>query len=147
MLKDGVIRHSKSEWASPVVLAPKADGGLRFCVDYRKLNERTKKDSYPIPRMDECIDTLGEANIFSTLDANSGYWQVPIVEEDKPKTAFTSHAGFYEFNRIPFGLTNAPATFQRVLDIVLAKYKWQTCLVYIDDVIIYSKSVKQHIQK
>lgn len=123
MARDGVIRPSQSDWASPVVLVPKPGGGLRFCVDYRKLNERTKKDSYPIPRMDDCIDTLGDASIFTTLDANSGYWQVRIAEEDKPKTAFTCHAGFWEFNRMPFGLTNAPATFQRVLDIVLAKYR------------------------
>ena len=93
MLRDGVIEPSKSAWASPVVLAPKKDGTLRFCVDYRKLNAVTIRDSYPIPRMDECIDSLGEATIFTTLDCNSCYWQIPVAEADKEKTAFVSHTG------------------------------------------------------
>ena len=146
MLRDNVIRPSKSEWASPVVLAPKNDGTLRFCVDYRKLNEVTKKDSYPIPRMDDCMDTLGKAKIFSSLDANSGYWQIAVDEQDIPKTAFVCHQGLFEYMRMPFGLTNAPATFQRALDIALAGYKWQTCLVYLDDVIVFSESEEDHIR-
>ena len=123
MLRAGVIEPSNSEWASPVVLAPKSDGSLRFCVDYRRLNAKTIKDSYPLPRMDECIDSLGEANIFSTLDCNSGYWQVPLAERDRPKSAFICHSGLYQYVRMPFGLTNAPATFQRTLDILLSPYK------------------------
>ena len=145
-LKEGVIEPAQSEWASPVVFAPKGDGTLRFCVDYRRLNEATLKDSYPIPKMDECIDSLGDAKIFSTLDCNAGYWQILLREEDREKTTFTCHAGTYQYIRMPFGLTNAPATFQRTLDILLSKFKWQSCLVYLDDVIIYSNSVEEHIQ-
>ena len=145
MLRDNVIRPSKSEWASPVVLAPKNDGTLRFCVDYRKLNEVTKKDSYPIPRMDDCIDTLGKAKVFSSLDANSGYWQIAVDEQDIEKTAFVCHQGLFEYLRMPFGLTNAPATFQRALDIALAGYKWHTCSVYLDDVIVFSEDDDEHI--
>jgi len=128
-----------------VVIVPKKDGSSRFCVDYRRLNAVTIKDAYPIPRMDDCIDSLGEATIFTTLDCNSGYWQIPVAQEDKDKTAFASHVGSYQFIRMPFGLTNAPATFQRALDILLAGVKWQFCLVYLDDVIIFSKTEEEHI--
>ncbi len=146
MLEKGVIRPSNSEWASPVVLAPKGDGSLRFCVDYRRLNAATKRDSYPLPRMDDCIDSLGDAQYFTTLDANSGYWQLPMREEDIPKTAFVTHDGLYEYLRMPFGLRNAPASFQRALNIILAGFNWQTCLVYIDDIIIYSKTAEAHLK-
>ena len=146
MLHKGVISPVQSEWASPVVIVPKSDGSLRFCVDYRKLNAMTVRDTYPLPRMDECIDSLGDAKIFSTLDCNSGYWQVPIHPEDKEKTTFTSHAGTYCFNRMPFGLMNAPATFQRTLDVLLNKYNWKSCLVYLDDVIIFSEDIETHFK-
>ncbi|CAN8069586.1 unnamed protein product [Agarophyton chilense] len=96
--------------------------------------------------MDEWIDSLGEANVFTTLDANSGYGQVPVAEEDQYKTAFACHAGLYRFKRMPFGLTNAPATFQRTLNIFLSRYKWKTCLVYLDDVIIFSQDVESHLR-
>lgn len=144
MLQAGVIEPSMAEWASPVVLVPKPDGSKRFCIDYRRLNAITIRDSYPIPRMDECIDSLGEASVFTTLDANSGYWQVEIAPGDRDKTTFTCHEGLYRFIRMPFGLKNAPATFQRAIDIILSKVKWQYALVYLDDVIIYSKSVEDH---
>ena len=144
-LEAGVIEPSNSEWAAPVLFAPKKDGKLRFCIDYRRLNAMTVKDSYPLPRMDECIDTLGEANVFTTLDAFWGYWQIAVPEEDRPKTSFVCHAGQYQYVRMPFGLTNAPATFQRALDVILSKFKWNTCLVYIDDIIIFSKTVDEHI--
>ena len=146
MLEHNVIEPAQSEWASPVVIAPKKDGSLRFCVDYRKLNDLTIKDSYPLPRMDECLDTLGNAKVFTTLDANSGYWQVPVAEDDRPKTAFTCHAGCFQFRRMPFGLCNAPATFQRTVDIILSQYRWQSCLVYIDDVIIFSPDPQSHLR-
>ena len=145
-LAAGVIEPSNSEWASPVLFAPKKDGRLRFCIDYRRLNTMTVKDSYPLPRMDECIDTLGDARIFTTLDAFNGYWQINVPKEDRGKTAFVCHAGQFQYTRMPFGLTNAPATFQRGLDVVLSRFKWKTCLVYIDDIIIFSKSVEEHIQ-
>ena len=145
MLRAGVIEPAQSEWSSPVVLVPKPDGSLRFCVDYRRLNAITIRDSYPLPRMDECIDSLGDAVIFTTLDCNSGYWQVAVAEEDRDKTTFTCHSGTYRYLRMPFGLMNAPASFQRTLDVLLHGFNWRTCLVYIDDVIIFSKSIEEHL--
>ena len=145
MLRDGIIEPSKSPWASPVVMIPKKDGKLRFCIDYRRLNAVTVKDSYPIPRMDECIDSLGNAKVFTTLDFNSGYWQVPMEGNARGITAFICHSGLYQFKRMPFGLTNAPATFQRTLDILLSQFRWRCCLVYIDDVVIFSRSIEEHL--
>jgi len=145
MRQADVIEPAQSEWASPVFVVTNKDGSPRFCVDYRKLNAVTIRDSYPIPRMDDCIDSLGTAKIFTTLDCNSGYWQIPIATEDKDKATVISHAGAWQFKRMPFGLTNAPATFQRALDILLAGVKWQFCLVYFDDVIVFSRTEKEHI--
>ena len=121
----GVIEPSTGEWASPVVMVPKPDGSVCFCIDYRKLNLMTVKDAYPIPRMDECIDSLGDARVFSTLDCHAGYWQIPVAEVDKHLTAFTCHSGAWQCVRLPFGLCNAPATFQRAMDMILAGVKWQ----------------------
>lgn len=146
MLKAGVIEPAQSEWASPVLLVSKPDGSLRFCVDYRKLNTITVKDTYPLPRMDECLDSLGDMRIFSVLDAISGYWQMPIPEEDRDKTAFSCHSGLYRFNRMLFGLTNAPATFQRAMDILLSPFRWKSCLVYLDDIIIFSRNWDDHVE-
>jgi len=126
MLKLEVIEPSQSEWTSPLVLIPKPDGSPRFCIDYRQLNERTVRDSYPLPRMDDCLDSLGDAQFFSTLVCNAGYWQIPLAEEDMPKTAFTCHCGTYQCTRLPFGLCNAPATFQRAIDVILSGVKWQS---------------------
>jgi Reverse transcriptase (RNA-dependent DNA polymerase) len=103
IVAQGVIEPATCEWASPIVLVPKSDGSLRFCVDYRKLNAITVPDTYPLPRMDECIASLGEAVIFTTLDCNSGYWQIPVHPADREKTTFTSHFGIYQFLRLPFG--------------------------------------------
>jgi len=108
----GVIEPSTGEWASPFVMVPKPDGSVCFCIEYRKLNLMTVKDAYPIPSMDECIDSLGDARVFSTLDCNAGYWQIPVAEEDKHITAFTCHSGAWQCVRLPFVLCNAPATFQ-----------------------------------
>jgi len=120
MLESKVVRPRTSEWASPVVVVPKKDESPRFCVDFRRLNAVTKKDSYPIPRMEDCIDSLGDARVFSTLDCNAGYWQIPMALENIDKTAFTCHIRTYEYLRMVFGLTNAFATFQRALDIILS---------------------------
>ena len=145
MLTLDVIEPSTSEWASPVVLVPKPDGSTRFCIDYRQLNDRTVRDTYPLPRMDDCLDSLGYAKFFSTLDCNAGYWQLPVAEEDKHMTSFTAHVGMYKCARLPFGLGNAPATFQRAIDMILAGVKWQYVLVYLDDIIVYSADAESHL--
>ncbi|CAF1366405.1 unnamed protein product [Rotaria sordida] len=146
ILQGNIIVPSKSPWASPVILAPKKDGTLRFCIDYRKLNAMTICDAYPIPRIDDTLDSLQEAKFISTLDLRTGYWQVEMDEKSREKTAFITHKGLFEFKVMPYGLTNAPTTFQRLMDIVVAGLKWQCCLVYIDDVIIYSPTFEQHIE-
>ena len=145
MLEAGVIEPATSEWASPVVLVPKKDGSLRFCIDYRRLNAKTVADAYPLPRMDDCLDSLGDAGVFSTFDCNSGYWQIPVASEDRDKTTFITHMGTFRHVRMPFGLRNAPARFQRALDIILSGLRWQTCLIYLDDVIVFSKDTKEHV--
>jgi len=145
MLARKVIQPSTSPWASPVVLVKKKDGSTRFCIDYRKVNAITHKDAYPLPRIDDTLDTLSGAQWFSTLDLLSGYWQVEVAEEDKPKTAFATREGLYEFNVMPFGLCNAPATFQRLMDLVLAGVQWTQCLVYLDDVIIIGRDFAEHL--
>lgn len=147
MLNAGVIEPATSEWASPVVLVPKKDRALRFCVDYRRLNAKTLSDAYPLPRMDDCIDPLGDATVFTTLDCNSGYWQIPVAPEDRGKTTFTMHMGTFRYLRMPFGLKGAPATFRRALDIILSSVRWQLCLVYLDDVIIFSRSYAEHVKQ
>jgi hypothetical protein len=119
-----------------VVLVPKPDGSLQLCVDYRRLSALTIRDSYSLPRMDECIDYLGDACVFTTLDCNSGYWKIPVAPDDMDKTFFTSNEGTYRFRRMPFGLRNAPATFQRMVEIVLSGLTWKSYLVYLDDIII-----------
>ena len=118
------------------------NGKLRFCVDYRKLNAVTRKDAYPIPRIDDTLDNLAGSQWFSTLDLISGYWQVEL--NDRQKTAFSSPDGLFEFNVMPFGLCNAPATFQRLMDRMLAGMNWKTCMVYLDDIIILSNTPTQH---
>ncbi|CAF0913458.1 unnamed protein product [Didymodactylos carnosus] len=145
MLESGTISGSNSPYASPIVLAAKKDGSLRFCVDYRRLNAATVRDAYPIPRIDDTLDSLQQAKFVSTLDLKSGYWQVEMDQESKQKTAFITHKGLFEFNVMPYGLTNGPATFQRLMDIVLAGFKWQCCLVYIDDIVIFSPTFDQHL--
>jgi hypothetical protein len=138
------IEPASPEWASPVVLVAKPDGNLRLYVDYRKLNAVATRDTYPLPRMDECIKSLLDEQFSTMLDCNSGYWHIPIAPEDVEKTTFTSHEGNFQFTRMPFGLRNAPANFQRTVDIVLSGLRWKTCIVYLDDIIVFSNSSVEH---
>jgi len=119
MRQKEIVVPSKSPWASPIILVPKKDGSLQFCVDYRNVSEVTHKDAYPIPRIDDALDTLAGSQCFSTLDLKSGSWQVEVGKKHKEKTAFCTHEGLFEFNVMPFGLCNAPATFQWLMDMVL----------------------------
>ena len=148
MLEAGAIRESCSPFSSNVVLVRKKDNSLRFCIDFRKLNARTIKDAYSLPRIEETIDSLAGSKYFSKLDLRSGYWQVEIKEEDKHKTAFTvGPLGFYECNRMAFGLTNAPASFQRLMERCMGDLNLKECLIYLDDIIIFSKTFDEHIKR
>ena len=137
---------STSPWASPIVLVRKKDGSTRFCIDYRKLNDVTRKDAYPLRRIDATLDTLHGSQWFSTLDLLSGYWQVEVDEANRQKTAFCTPEGLFQFKVMPFGLCNAPATFQRLIDLVLAGLQWSDFLVYIDDVIVLGHTFDEHLR-
>ena len=137
MLEEGQIEHSVSAWSAPTVLVTKKDGTTRFCVDYRRLNNSTKKDAFPLPRIDDSLNSLSGQAWFSTLDLASGYWQVRLSEDAKPKTAFATHSGLFQFAVMPFGLCNAPATFERLMSQVMCGLHWKRCLVYIDDILVF----------
>ncbi|XP_042072601.1 uncharacterized protein LOC106632647 [Haplochromis burtoni] len=147
LLEAQVIRESSSPYASPIVLVRKKDGSLRLCVDYRLLNSKTRKDAFPLPRIEESLDALAGARWFSTIDLASGYNQVPVSEQDKPKTAFCTPFGLFEWNRMPFGLCNAPGTFQRLMQRMFGDQQCQSLLLYLDDIIVFSSSVSQHLQR
>ena len=140
MLTGGQIEASDSPWSSPVVLVTKKDGGTRFCVDYRQLNDATTKDAYPLPRIDDTLDMLAGKQWFSTLDLASGYWQVSLSQEARVKTAFATHSGLFQFRVMPFGLCNAPAPFEHLMDRVLQGLRWSRCLVYLDDIISFGST-------
>ena len=147
MLQQGVIRPSTSPWSSPVVMVRKKDGSWRFCIDYRKVNAATRQDAYPLPRIDATLDSLAGSLYFTTLDLASGYWQVELEEDIKEKTAFSTPNGHFEFNVMPFGLTNAPATFQRLMECILAGLTSHECLIYLDDIIVFSRSFPEHLTR
>ena len=144
MIDLDVIEPTNSPWGAPIVLVTKKDGSTRFCVDYRRLNDVTKADVYPLPRCDDLLGSLHGKKYFSAIDLESGYWQIPMAETDKEKTAFVTPFGAWQFKVMPFGLRNAPSTFQRTMDMVLAGAKWNHCLVYIDDILIFSETVEEH---
>jgi len=146
MLQAGVIEHCSSPWSSNVVLAKKADGTLRFCVDYRQLNDLTYKDSFPLPRINTCLDALGGSIYFSTIDLRSGFWQVAIDPRDADKTAFVTRKGQFRFKVLSFGLANSPSIFQHLMSMVLAGLNWDVYLVYIDDIIVVGRSFGDHLR-
>jgi len=136
----GMIRKSYGPWAFPIVIVKKKDGSDRFCIDYRSLNDITETDAYPMPRIDDLMNSFRCANYFTSLDLASGYWQIEMEEEDIPKTAFVCSQGKFEFIRMPFGLKNTPATFQRAMNEAFEAYIHDFMEVYIDDIMIYSKT-------
>ena len=144
LLKTSRISPSKSDWSSPIVLVKKKSSDLRLCVDYRKLNSVTVKDNYPLPHIDSILDHFAGCQYFSTLDLSNGYWQVPVHPDDRHKTAFICQKGLYEWNVMPFGLCNAPATFQRLMNNIFQEFVGIFLLIYIDDIIIFSKSAEEH---
>ena len=146
MLEEGQIEHSVSAWSAPTVLVTKKDGTTRFCVDYRRLNNSTKKDAFPLPRIDDSLNSLSGQSWFSTLDLASGYWQVRLSEDAKPKTAFATHSGLFQFAVMPFGLCNAPATFERLMSQVMRGLHWKRCLVYIDDILVFGHDFESALQ-
>ena len=148
MLSSGIICPSNSPWASPVIMIKKKDGSLQFYVDFRQLKAATVKGAHPIPCIDDLLDTLHGARWFSTLDLKSGYWQVPIQEQDEEKTAFRTSSGqLFEFNQVPFGLCNAAATFSRLMDRNLAGLHWETCLFCLDDIIVFAATWEEYLAR
>ena len=145
MLDADVIKRSRSPWSFPVVIVDKKDGSKRFCVDFRKLNKITKKNSFPLPLIDDILALLGKAKYFSSLDLKSGYWQVAMDDKDKEKTAFACHKGLFEFNVMPFGLSNAPAVFQELMSVVLQGYD-DFATAYLDDILIFSSTLEDHLK-
>ena len=146
MLDSGIIEKSTSEWASPIVLVKKKDGTLRMCVDYRRLNSVSQVDAYPMPRIDDLIDGLGQARFISTLDLTKGYWQMPVAEEDRHKTAFTTPIGLFQFRVMPFGLSGAPASFQWMIDRLVDGLQDYSA-AYLDDLVVFSSTWEDHLRQ
>ena len=142
MLQTGVIRLSTNPRSSPVVRVKKRDGAWRFWIDFCKVIAATHHDTHPLPRIDDTLDSLAHAALFTTLDLASGYWQVELDESSKEKTAFSTCASHYDFNVMPFGLTNAPTTFQWLIECVLAVLSPAECLIYLDDIIVYAPHLR-----
>ena len=147
MARNGIVEPASSPWASNVVLVKKKDGTLRFCVDYRQLNAITVKDSYPLPLIDNCLNALAGAEWFSTIDLRAGYHNIPIAEQDRDKSAFVTRRGCFRYTVMPFGMTTSPSVFQRLMDCVLAGLSYITCLVYLDDVIIFGRTFDEQLTR
>jgi hypothetical protein len=145
MLGAGVIQPSVSEWASAPVLIRKRCGSVLWCVDYRALNALTTKDVFPLPLVDECLDTLAGNVWYSELDANSAYWQVKIKPEDRSKTAFITKYGLFEFARMAFGLCNSPATYAGVINLMLRGLNWKVVLAFLDDILVLGRDFEGHL--
>ena len=143
--KAGAIEPSISPFASPVILVRKKDGTMRLCIDYRKLNAITKKDAHQLPRIEDIFDTLSGSKFFTTLDMEMGYHQVEVHPDDREKTAFTTPFGLFQYKVMPFGLATAPATFMRLMTIVFSGMLYNTCLAYLDDIIIFGRTFEEHL--
>ncbi|KAL0433643.1 UNVERIFIED_CONTAM: Retrovirus-related Pol polyprotein from transposon [Sesamum latifolium] len=146
MLESGIIKPAKSPYGVPVLFQKKADGSLRMCCDYRALNKITVKNKYPIPLVADCFDRLSQAKYFTKIDLRSGYWQVRIKEGDKAKTTVVTRYGAFEFLVMPFSLMNAPATFSTLMNQVLHGFLEKFVVVYLDDIIIYSRTLAEHVE-
>lgn len=144
LLKEGVIQKSKSSWAAPIVLVWRPNGDMRLCIDYREINKVTKSDAYPLPLIDDLMQNMKKAKYFSTIDLKSGYYLIQMKEESIEKTAFITPEGLYEFLVMPFGLKNAPATFQRMMHTVLGDLKTKGVSIYLDDIIIFTSDKATH---
>lgn len=130
-----------------MVLVRKKDGTVRWCIDNRKLNDCTKKNAYPLPYIDMCLDCLAGASIFSTMDLRSGYWQIVLEEKDREKSAFFTKYGLFEYIKMPFGLCSAPSTFQRCIELIFRGMQWKHLLIYLDDIIIFSQDMEDHFKQ
>uniref|UniRef100_A0A8B9GTI5 ribonuclease H n=1 Tax=Astyanax mexicanus TaxID=7994 RepID=A0A8B9GTI5_ASTMX len=147
LVECGIAKPSCSPYSSPIVVVQKKDGSIRLCVDYRQLNAKTRKDAFPLPRIEESLDALAGARYFSTLDLASGYNQVPVAAKDQAKTAFCTPFGLFEFQRMPFGLCNAPGTFQRLMERIFGDQRFQSLLLYLDDVVVFSSTFSEHMER
>lgn len=145
LMNKGFLRPSASPYNAPVLFVRKKDGTLRLCVDYRMLNMQTVKDRFPLPLIEDILETVGSAKVFSKLDLMADYHQIRMANEDIAKTAFSSDSGHYEWTVMPFRLTNAPATFQKFMNNILAPVRGKCAMMYIDDIIIYSATKEEHI--
>ena len=145
MLKNDIIEESQCNWSSPGILVPKHDGGFRFCTDFRKVNDKTKSDSFPIPRIADCIDQIGNAKYVSTFDMLNGYWQEPLTQQSREISAFITPSGLYKYKVMLFGMKNAPGTFQKMVHKLVRDI--DGCEGYINDVVIYSENWSDHVRQ
>ena len=146
MLSKGLVRPSASPWGSPIIFVDKRDGTTRLCVDYRKLNDVTIKNKYPLPKIEDLFDQMNGARVFSKIDLRTGYHQLKIRETDIPKTAFTTRYGLFEYTVMSFGLTNAPAYFMNLMNKIFMEYLDKFVVVFLDDILIYSKTEEEHAE-
>jgi hypothetical protein len=138
MLKHNIIEPTTSPWAAPVLMVKKKNGEWRPCVDFRKLNQVAKTSAYPLPKIQDIFTHLHRKRYFTALDMVKGFWQIPLDDASRDKTGFTTHFGQYRFNRLPFGLATSPSAFQHIMQLVLGDLNWAQCMVYVDDILIFS---------